>query len=187
MGRNPVPKSQPRTINIINNVVMDESDVISNLKQRIRELEKENAELKGETQDSTPVSAPLFKLKLNPVIENEPDDLDDPPETTDVSDELSGRIIYALNEIEKTWDGKSQEISFYCGPETKDGYILDHADCGLYPQLEELLTSSGFEVSVGESENLHSILIPPFADSSYIWAKISLILEQAGAVRMKTK
>jgi hypothetical protein len=113
-----------------------------------------------------------MKLTINPIVE----DFD---ETTDLTDELSGRVIYSLNEV------VGKEISFYCGPETKEGYIHDSFDCGLYKQLEELLKD--FNVSIGEAENLHSAFAKMDQDPKVLWEKVKQMLIDAGAVEMKSR
>jgi hypothetical protein len=113
------------------------------------------------------------KLFINPLIG---EDWDDPDEKTDISDRLSGRIVYVLNGIVE------DEITFYCGPETKAGWIDDSYDCGLYEQLEELL--SDFDaVAVGSAENFHSIEVRNGVDANKLWEDVKKILENAGAVQ----
>ena len=115
-----------------------------------------------------------FKLVINPIVSGSWDDED---EKTNISDELSGRVIFSLNVID------DDEISFYCGPETVDGYIHDSCDCGITSQLEKLL--SKFNVSAGAATNYHTIQLSSTVNGKQIWKQVEEILVEAGAVKMK--
>lgn len=104
---------------------------------------------------------------------------------------LSGRVLFDLVEIYYNRDSNTDEICFNCGPETEDGYFLDFSDCGLYPQLEELLKD--FNTNIGAAENYHIIYVEDndnytehLRNYSYeIWNKVKKILIDAGAVEME--
>jgi len=128
-----------------------------------------------------------MKFKLNTVIK----DFDG--ETVDIKDRLSGRIIFMKGDNfgEPVWwyDERKGEttkdrlgIDFYCGPETKEGYLEDNEDCGLDEQLEELLEYHEKEAIVGSAENYHEMLIPLgwTVEDTWKWLKQTLIA--AGAV-----
>jgi hypothetical protein len=113
----------------------------------------------------------------------------------DISNNLSGRVIFSLGDNfgESLWwadeDEKTSKekigIDFYCGPETKEGYVEDNYDCGMYEQLEELFKSLGFEASIGASENYHEIVIPDGMEPEECWSIVSEALIKAGAIRKK--
>lgn len=110
------------------------------------------------------------------------EDYDDPDLQIDISSELSGRVIFTLNGIGKGYSSDT-EISFYCGPETRDGYLEDTNDCGLYAQLEELLKE--YQPHIGTAENLHAVYVPAESDANKSWEDIKKLLVEAGAVEMK--
>jgi hypothetical protein len=129
----------------------------------------------------------MTKFKINPIVE------DSDEETVDISSELSGRIIFCKGDNfgEPLWwydEGKDATtkdrlgIDFYCSPETKEGYLEDNNDCGLYKQLEELFESCEKEGSIGAAENYHQLLVPLgwTVEQTWRWLKESLI--EAGAV-----
>ena len=92
---------------------------------------------------------------------------------------LTGRVIYRFNEC------SDNVLSFHCGPETDDGYLLDCSDCGIYKQLEELFSDTGIELNVGAAENYHEVVLTNGNDSDKVWSVIETRLVSAGAVEMK--
>lgn len=122
-----------------------------------------------------------MKFKLNTVTED-----------GDISKQLSGRIIFSLGDNfgDPLWwyddeDRTSKQrigIDFHCGPETKDGYLEDTYDCGMYAQLEEFFKSLGLKASIGAAENFHEFVVPEDMDPEGVWSIVKEELIKAGAV-----
>ena len=159
--------------------IMDEEDTLIPRLQRIKELEIENQTLREELEKYKEMVDSL----LHPSENNRTMKLKIDPDEGDcehgIMEELSGRVIFSFNGIEDYYDNK-KIVCFYCGPETKEGFLLDCDDCGLYKQLEKLLTE--YDVSIGEAENYHSIYVSPNQDASGVWNEVRQVLINAGAV-----
>lgn len=100
-------------------------------------------------------------------------------EYPDFMDDLTGNIIFSLGEIEE------DALTFYCGPETKEGYLLDWTDCGMYAQLEELFKSVGMDVNVGSAENFHTISFTNGESGDEVWNQVKNHLILTGAKEKK--
>ena len=146
--------------------------IIDGLRAEVKKLKKENAELKK----NQTVKVGILRI------------IPDKDAEVDVTDDLTGRIIFMPGDNfgEKNWDERPT-IDFYCGPETKDGYLLDYTDCGLYDQLEQLFKECNLEASIGEAENYHSVIIPNGHDANLTWDVVKGILKKAGAVEKGSK
>jgi len=138
-----------------------------------------------------PTGSLLATLKMNPIKVSF---LPIPPCEYD---DLSGRMIYDIGE-EGLDDVEALEeeggIGFYCGPETKGGWLHDTADGGCTEKLEELFadlptqTICGSQypgISLHDAENYHTIALIPGVSPQDLWALIVERLERSGAVRMK--
>lgn len=127
-----------------------------------------------------------MKFKINTLIE------DYDGETVDIKDQLSGRVIFSLGDNfgESFWWADEEEtgskqkvgIDFYCGPETKEGYVEDSYDCGLYDQLKKLFDSLDLEASIGAAENYHEFLVPNDMEPKECWEIVKNALIEAGAI-----
>ena len=139
---------------------MDDDDVIATLKARISELEK-----------AALLSTRSQRLFLDPGED----------ERQEVMYDLTGRIIYAIN------DCVDDTVFFYCGPEMKGGGLLDYTDCGLYEQLEKLFASykPEFDSVIGEAKNYHSVTFGKKSRTSVgeMKKRIADVLERAGAFK----
>jgi len=162
-------------------IIMDESDEISALKQKIKELESANSLLSGGLPSAPASGSSTSKFIINPIIDTT--EWED-GEIIDKTDELSGRVIFALCGINPadTYH-ENQEIGFHCGPETKDGALDDCDDCGLYPQLETLLKK--FNPDIGAAENYHTVPVAATDDAEVVWNEIKKLLIENGAVEQE--
>lgn len=145
------------------------NQIICELRAEIKALKKENAELK---KNQKPPAGILHIIS-------------DTNADGDVMEDLTGRIIFIPGDNfgEKYYGQENTyTIDFYCGPETKAGYLLDYSDCGLYDQLEKLFKESNLEVSIGDAENYHSAFIPDGSTANDTWDVVKSILKKAGAV-----
>jgi len=158
-------------------IIMDESDEILYLRRRVKELETEVSLLRG----SLPSTPFVPKLVLDYMVEDD----DDPEKKVSIEKDLSGRIIFSLNEIAPGWrEDDAYEIGFYCGPETKDESLEDTYDCDLYAQLEKLLAD--FQPDIGAAENFHTVNAVDQVDAIQRWDEIKKLLLAAGAVERKS-
>lgn len=128
-----------------------------------------------------------MKLKLNTIVE----DFDG--KKIDIKDELSGRIIFSKGDNfgEPFWwfdESKGETtkdrlgIDFFCGPETKDGWLEDTYDCGLEKQLTELLEYHEKDFVVGSAENYHEMLVPLGWTVEETWDWLKDVLTKSGAI-----
>lgn len=139
-----------------------------------------------------PMGSLLEQLKSNPIkvafLPLPPSEYDD----------LSGRMVYDVGE-EGLDDDESLEdegIGFYCGPETKSGWLHDTEDGGCTEKLEKLFadlptqTIGGSRypaISVQDAENYHTVALIPGISPRELWALIVERLERSGAVKMKQR
>lgn len=95
------------------------------------------------------------------------------------SKDWSGRIVYgrAIDDVEE------EEVVFYCGPETKAGYLSDQCHEDTSRKLETLF--GDMVIDVQASENLHMIHLNNREDPEKVWEEVERRLKAAGAVKMK--
>ena len=92
-------------------------------------------------------------------------------------DEWTGKIIFGVNEIE------DDEVSFYCGPEDKDGSLEDTLDGGTTEPLKILFAD--MNPDIGAAENLHIVPIIKGVTGKEIWKVVRERLLRSGAKESK--
>ena len=103
----------------------------------------------------------------------------------DLMSELTGRIVYTKGENFGYVEYDNEvTLDFYCGPECKDGCILDYSDCGVDKQLQELFSSNNLNVMVGSAESYHVAIVPVGMTPDEYWNKIVKVMKDVGVVEM---
>ena len=117
------------------------------------------------------------KIKANPVTV----DLNSIKIGSKHKGEWTGRIIYDLNEIYEEDD--EAHVSFYCGPETTEGYVEDSDDGGSYDTLKPLFED--MNADIGAAEMFHMVPIIKGVSGQDMWKVIEERLVRSGAKKMK--
>lgn len=103
-------------------------------------------------------------------------------EDNDWPPDYSGRIIFGIDFVEppSSWDDAF--LQFFCGPETKEGYLSDCLD--VYDKLKELFSDYEGGVDIGVAENVHAIYLIDKTEEEII-EYVRKKLVDAGAVEME--
>ena len=134
------------------------------------------------------------KSPLDP-DDDDPDGEEEKKWAREIEASYSGRVIYDFNEEDVEEDGT---FNFYCGPETKDGYMSDQNHAGVEdklaalfadfpPQKIEGLPEEYPRVDVGAAESLHRVQAIPGVQLRDLWKVMEERLRRSGAVPMKKR
>jgi hypothetical protein len=99
------------------------------------------------------------------------------------SGDLSGKIIYSMGDDEDEQD--PEWVPFYCGPETKDGFLEDQGDNDTATKLEQLFADFPGLLDVNASENFHMMRVPVGMTVKATEKLIKDRLVRSGAVKMR--
>lgn len=103
-------------------------------------------------------------------------------EDNDWPPDYSGRIIFGIDFVEPATSWDDAFLQFFCGPETKNGYLSSELD--VYDKLKELFSDFDGVIDIGAAENMHMIYLGDRSEEEIIkYVRKKLI--DAGAVEME--
>lgn len=93
---------------------------------------------------------------------------------------LSGKIYLGIEEDNiaeygSTEYGWESGFQFYCGPQTKDGYLSDYYSIDIF--IAELFKTHNIAIDVGISESHHALKYDPNLTFAQQWERVKKIFE----------